>query len=143
MVQAPRDLSQRVGFIARLENIEVALGVPRARVVVNARTGSVVMNSGSAPGARRGYPRQSVGGDRRQSGDQSACAAVPGADGGGQRPRYQRESAGRCAAHGRGTASLQEVVDGLNALGATPQDLVSILEALKAAGALRADLEVI
>jgi flagellar P-ring protein precursor FlgI len=41
------------------------------------------------------------------------------------------------------TASLNEVVKALNAVGATPQDLISILQAMKAAGALKADLEII
>ncbi|MDH2293915.1 MAG: flagellar basal body P-ring protein FlgI [Cobetia sp.] len=143
VVQAPRDLSQRVGFIARLENIEVALGVPRARVVVNARTGSVVMNS-EVRLARAAVTH----GNLSVVIDANPVISQPAPLSQGQTavvndPDISVNQQGGALRMVEGTASLQEVVDGLNALGATPQDLVSILEALKAAGALRADLEVI
>ncbi len=130
-VRAPDDLDSRVAFLGRIDNLEVrpALGV--AKVVVNPRTGSVVMN---------------------QKVTLDACAVAHGnlsvvVDGGqpqmGQGADIQvKQDNGSLMSVKAGT-SLAEVVKALNALGANPMDLLAILQAMKAAGSLRAELEVI
>ena len=142
-VTAPEDSTQRVSFVARVESLNVSPGTAAAKVIVNGRTGSVVMNqtvtieqcavahgnlsvsittepviSQPGPLARRGETvvtqRSSI--EIRQ--EKGALTMVKG-------------------------ANLGEVVKALNAIGATPGDLLSILQAMKAAGALRAELEII
>ena len=143
-VQAPQDPAQRVAFVSLLENLELAPGDAPARVIINSRTGTVVIGShvkvspaavahGSltvtiketlnvsqpAPFAERGRtvvtPDSSI--DVSQTGSRMFLFA-PG-------------------------VSLDEIVRAVNQVGAAPGDLVAILEALQQAGALRAELIVI
>lgn len=142
-VRAPSDPNARVGFLARLESLEVFPAASMAKVIVNARTGSVVMNRSvrvescavahgnlsvvistepviSQPNAfsRAGQTVQSERAQIEIKADKSGLTMVQG-------------------------VSLSEVVKALNAIGATPQDLLAILQAMKSAGALRAGLEII
>ena len=142
-VRAPSDASGRIGFLARLESLEVSPGAAMAKVILNGRTGSVVMNrtvtietcavshgnlaviissetsvSQPLPFSRGGRTVQSENAQIEIKADKGGISIVQG-------------------------VSLAEVVKALNAIGATPQDLLAILQAMKAAGALRADLEVI
>lgn len=142
-VAAPEDPTQRVAFLSRIESLNVTPGSAAAKVIVNARTGSVVMNqavtvdvcavahgnlsvsissepviSQPAPLARRGNTVVSERAQIEIKANQGQLMTVKG-------------------------ANLGEVVKALNAIGATPQDLLSILQAMKAAGALRAELEII
>ena len=127
-VNAPEDTDTRVAFMGRLENLEIVPARTMAKVIVNPRTGSVVMN---------------------QMVTIESCAVAHGslsvmvnANPPGQVPATLEQSSGTLMAVGAG-ANLSEVIKAINALGANPQDLLSILQAMKAAGSLRADLEVI
>ena len=130
-VRAPADLSQRVAFLGRLENLDVTPAVQAAKVIINSRTGSVVMN---------------------QKVTLEACAVAHGnlsvvVDAAqpqfGQGADIQVKQDNGSLMSVKAGASLAEVVKALNALGANPMDLLAILQAMKAAGALRAELEVI
>lgn len=129
-VRAPNDPEQRVAFIARLQALDVTPALGVAKVIVNARTGSVVMNqlvTIQNCAVAHGSLSVTVGG---------AAAAQPG-----QAPATDAKP--ESLINVKRGASLAEVVKALNAIGANPQDLIAILQAMKAAGALRAELEII
>jgi flagellar P-ring protein FlgI len=142
-VTAPAQPDERVGFLARIENLDVTPVQAVAKVIVNARTGSVVMNQtvrvqdcaiahGNLTVVINTQPVISQ--PNPLSGGNTVVAPVS---------EIQLTQAGGALQMVRGSASLADVVKGLNTLGANPQDLVSILQAMKAAGALRAELEII
>ena len=143
-VRMPPSLDARVAFLAEIENLDITQAAPAAKVVINARTGSVVMN---------------------QTVTLKACAVAHGSLSVtiattpmvSQPDTYSRrgqtvvteksdititQQAGSLVQMPAG-AHLSDVVKALNALGATPQDLLAILQAMKSAGALTAELEVI
>lgn len=157
-LSVPPDISQRVAFMSMIENLEVTPGEETARVVVNSRTGTVVISRNVrvtaaavthggitvkisatneisqpnpfAPGAQPPAPKPTLPGGGAQTvpvtnADVSVSEAknsmflfAPGAD-------------------------LRDVVDSINKMGVTPSAMIAILEALKRAGSLRADLLVI
>lgn len=128
-VKAPEDPNARVAFLGRIENLEVRPVAGVAKVIVNPRTGSVVMN---------------------QTVTLQECAVAHGSlavvvgnqpDGQGSDVQIKQDSGSLMSV--KAGANLADVVKALNALGANPLDLLNILQAMKAAGALRADLEVI
>jgi len=142
-VTAPAQPEERVGFLARIENLDVTPAQAVAKVIINARTGSVVMNQvvrvqdcavahGNLTVVINTQPTVSQPNSFSAGG--TVVAPVS---------QIQMSQAGGALQMVRSGASLAEVVKGLNTLGANPQDLVSILQAMKAAGALRAELEVI
>ena len=142
-INAPASAQERVGFLSRIQNIEVTPTAAGAKVVINARTGSVVMNQsvrindcavahGSLSVVINSEPVVS------QPGPLSAGATVTS-----QRSQIEISQGSGALQILHGGAALADVIKGLNALGANPQDLVSILQAMKAAGALRAELEII
>jgi flagellar P-ring protein precursor FlgI len=144
-VAVPTEPLARVTFMAELENLVVAMGAERAKVVVNSRTGSVVMNqsvklnpSAVAHGnlSVRIQAEPSVSQPEPFSRGQTAAVqqAQVEVEQGGVEGGLVKVPPG---------ASLDEVVRALNILGAKPADLMAILQALKASGALQADLEVI
>jgi len=143
-VRMPESPDERVSFMADIENLDIRLAAPAAKVVINARTGSVVMN---------------------QAVTLAACAVAHGSlsvtisstpvvsqpnplSSGGQTVVSERadiaitQQAGSIIQLPAGI-KLSDVVKALNSLGATPQDLLAILQAMKSAGALNAELEVI
>ena len=142
-VRAPLDVSDRVAFLGKLENLEITPVQQAARVIVNSRTGSVVMNQGVTlqnVAVAHGNLTVTVG--------TNTAVSQPAPLSGGQTVVTQQGQVDIQQGSGslinvRGGANLAEVVKALNALGATPMDLVSILQAMKAAGSLRAELEVI
>lgn len=142
-VRAPGDPGQRVMFLSRLENLRLDVATPTPRVIINPRTGSVVMNqlvTVEACAIAHGNLSVTVTVDPQVS--------QPGALAGGQTVVTERADIQVKSEQGElvvlpASASLNEVVKALNAVGATPQDLLAILQAMKAAGALRAELEVI
>lgn len=141
-VQAPEP-QQRVGFLARLQDLEITPTQAGARVVVNARTGSVVMNQ-----AVRVKDCAVAHGNLSVVINTEPVISQPGALSGGstvvaQTSQISVNQGGGAIQMVRGGASLSDVVKGLNSLGANPQDLVSILQAMKSAGALSAELEII
>ncbi len=142
-VKAPMDPNSRVDFMARVESVDVALADPPARVIINARTGSIVMNRMVTL-----EPAAVAHGNLSVTISTTPVVSQPGALSGGQTVVTQQSSIkvkqqGGSLMQVPQTANLSDLVNALNALGANPADLVSILQALKAAGALKADIEVI
>ncbi len=143
-VRAPQDPSQRVSFLADLEDLKIEATVPMARVIVNARTGSIVLNQ-----AVTLSPVAVAHGSLSVSISSTPVISQPNAfSTGGQTVvtektdiKIQQEPGALIQM--QAGAQLADVVKALNALGATPQDLLAILQAIKAAGALNAELEVI
>ncbi|MDR0701606.1 MAG: flagellar basal body P-ring protein FlgI [Azoarcus sp.] len=142
-VAAPTDAPERVAFLGQLENIDVELVPSVARVIVNARTGSVVMNqSVTLRNCAVAHGNLTVTIEARTDVSQP----LPGTLGSTVASRaglVNIDQQGGVIMELRGGAKLADVVKALNALGAKPMDLVSILQAMKAAGALRAELEII
>ncbi len=142
-VRAPTDMSQRVAFVSMIENLDVVPGEAPARVVVNSRTGTVVIsrnvkvspaavshgtisvaiaatNEVSQPNAFSNGTTQAV---------QNANIAVNEPN----KPMFLFQAG----------VDLRQIVDAINQVGASPSALIAILEALKSSGSLRADLVVI
>ena len=142
-IKAPLDNDLRVHFIGQVENLQVMVGDAAPKVIVNARTGSVVMNDAvtlSACAIAHGNLSVTI--------NSTPEVSQPNARSGGQTVATQQADIQIKADAGKvvslpAAANLNEVVRALNAIGATPQDLLAILQAMKAAGALKADLEVI
>lgn len=142
-VAAPAQAEARVSFLARMENLDITPAQAAARVVINARTGSVVMNQ-----TVRVLDCAVAHGNLSVVINTQPVISQPGPFSGGstvvtQTSQIQVNQAGGALQVVKSGASLADVVKGLNTLGANPQDLVSILQAMKAAGALRAELEII
>ena len=143
-VRMPQSPDARVTFMAEIENLSVELMPPSAKVVINARTGSVVMNQSvtlAACAVAHGNLSVTI--------SSTPVISQPSAlSSGGQTVVSEkadiaiRQEAGALIQLPAGT-KLSEVVKALSLLGATPQDLVGILQALRSAGALQAELEVI
>ena len=133
----------RVGFLARLETLDVTPGTATAKVIVNARTGTVVMG-----GEVSVLPAAVSHGSLTVSVTEGVQVSQPGAFGRGgtvvapQSTLEVSQDGGRMFLF-EGGSSLEAIVRAVNAVGAAPGDIVAILEALKRAGALRAELEVI
>jgi len=142
-VKAPSDSGARVSFLADLENLPIDLAVPAARIVVNARTGSVVMNQ-----AVTLSPCAVAHGNLSVTITTTPVVSQPNPLSNGQTVQAQKSDITIKQEPGPliqmpASAKLSDVVKALSALGATPQDLLSILQAMKSAGALNADIEVI
>ena len=142
-VRAPMDPSARVGFMAAIEELQLTGSKPAAKVVINPRTGSIVMNQAVSL-----KPSAIAHGNLAISIDSTPVISQPNAFSQGE--TVVREKANIQVTQEPGSivnvpssANLADVVRSLNALGATPQDLLAILQALKAAGALEAELEVL
>lgn len=142
-VQAPLEASERIAFISRVENLLVNAATAAPKVIVNSRTGSVVMNTTVQLGncaVAHGNLQISIQSD--------PAVSQPNALSQGQtvvtdRPQVEVKSDKTGLVVLPNTTSLADVVRALNAVGATPIDLLAILQALKAAGALKAELEII
>lgn len=143
-VRGPLDPAQQSAFMSKLENLQVRLPPARARVVINARTGSVVMNrTVTIDEAAIAYGNLSVTINRQQQVNQPDTPFAGGQTVVTENTDIEMRSEGGSLQRVTTSANLADVVRALNALGATPQDLLSILQNLKSAGALRADLEII
>nr|WP_076895203.1 flagellar basal body P-ring protein FlgI [Burkholderia pseudomallei] len=140
---APADSAQQVAFMARLQNLEVSPERAAAKVILNARTGSIVMNQMvTLQNCAVAHGNLSVVVNTQP------VVSQPGPFSNGQTVVAQQSQIQLKQDNGSlrmvtAGANLAEVVKALNSLGATPADLMSILQAMKAAGALRADLEII
>lgn len=142
-VRMPSDPGMRVSFLAELENLQVTPARPAAKVIVNARTGSVVMNQTVtlAPSAVA-HGNLSVTVQSTPLVSQPAPFAQ-GSTVVAEVADITIKQDGGALMMLEGGAKLADVVKALNSLGATAQDLIAILQALKAAGSLRAELEII
>jgi flagellar P-ring protein precursor FlgI len=143
-VRSPSSSDQRVAFLGILEGLEVSPAVSSAKVIMNARTGSVVMNQAvTLENCAISHGNLSV-----TIGAEPAQVSQPAPLSKGRTVVTQAAQVDVKKEPGKvilvkGGASLAEVVKAMNAIGASPQDLLSILQALKAAGSLRAELEII
>ncbi len=142
-VNAPRDPSQRVSYVSIIENLSLEPAQAAAKVIVNARTGTVVIGQNvrvSAAAVAHGSLSVTISNTPTISQpaplSQGQTVAVPNS------AIDVKQESNRMFVFGPGV-SLQEIVRAINQVGAAPGDLVAILEALKEAGALRAELIVI
>jgi len=143
-VNAPQDTDARVAFMAKLEDIAVNSPAAAAKVILNSRTGSVVMNQAvSLEPVAVAHGNLSVTISSQPVISQPGAFSQQGQTVVSERADIQLKTDQSQMIMLDGGAKLAEVVKALNALGATPQDLLAILQALKASGALRAELEVI
>jgi len=142
-VRAPATSDERVAFLGALESLNVTPAQTNAKVILNARTGSVVMNQAvtlDSCAVSHGNLSVVINTDpvisqpAPLSGGQTVVTATSQID--------IKKEPGQVLLLKGGT-SLADVVKALNAIGATPQDLLAILQAMKAAGSLRAELEII
>jgi flagellar P-ring protein precursor FlgI len=142
-VLAPADPSQRIAYVSTLEQLEIQPGEAPARVIINSRTGTVVIGSNV-----RVLPAAVSHGSLSVTITERTEVSQPSAFGAGQTvevPRSEIEIDQPKARMFKFEAgvNLDAIVDAVNRVGAAPGDLVAILEALKQAGALRAELIVI
>jgi len=142
-LRAPQDIAQRVSFMSMVENLRVTPGEPPARVVVNSKTGTVVISRNvkvTAAAVSHGtisvtvaatnevvQPNILAGGQTAAQQNADVEVAEP------QRPMFLFQPG----------IDLRQIVDAINQVGATPSALIAILEALKSSGSLRAELVVI
>ena len=142
-VQAPSNPGERVGFLADLEELPIETSAPSAKVVINARTGSVVLNQAVTVG-----PCAVAHGNLSVTISSTPVISQPNPLSQGQTVVAEKaniqinQEPGALIQMPAGTR-LTDVVKALNTLGANPQDLLAILQAMKVAGALNAELEVI
>ena len=142
-VRTPVGESERVAFLGAVESLDVSPAQAMAKVIINARTGSVVMNQAVT------LDRSAVShGNLSVVISTTSNVSQPAPFSSGQTVVTQDAQIEITAKEGevmllRSSASLADVVKALNSVGATPQDLLAILQALKASGALHAELEVI
>jgi len=142
-VQAPATPNERITFLAEMEELPVEASIQAARVIINSRTGSIVLNQAvslSACAIAHGSLSISI--------TSTPSVSQPNALSGGQTVTTEKSAIDIRSEPGKfiqipAAAQLADVVRALNSLGATPQDLLAILQAIKSAGALNAELEVI
>ena len=150
-VRAPNDPSQKVGFVSMLENLEVEKASPPAKIIINSRTGTIVISGDvkvMAAAVAHGSLKVTVNEDVNV--DQADALAVGAGANANAGPAVENpdteieveEAVAKAFLFGQGV-SLSDIVDSINAVGATSSDLVAILEALREAGALNAELIVI
>lgn len=142
-IVAPPGGEARVGLMSRVENLEIVATQPPARVIVNARTGTVVIN-----GAVRLSPAAVSHGKLTVKIDEQPRVVQPAPLSRGETAVEPSsdivvEESRNPAFLLKRAASLADIVKAINAVGASPGDLVAILEALKQAGALKAELIII
>ena len=142
-VKAPVTPDERVAFLGRIESLELTPTQMAAKIIVNGRTGSVVMNQSvtlDSCAVAHGNLSVTVTADN--------IVSQPGPLAAGQTAAATnaqidiKQESGKLL-NVRGGANLADVVKALNAIGTNPQDLISILQAMKSSGALRAELEII
>lgn len=142
-VRAPQNLNQRVAFMSMIEALEVTPGEPPARVVINSRTGTVVINRSvrvTAAAVSHGtisvaitatnevsQPNMLAGGQTTEVQNADIKVSEP------NKPMFLFQPG----------VELRQIVDAVNQVGATPSALIAILEALKSSGSLRAELVII
>ena len=142
-VQAPPDAHARVNFIAELEELPLPETPRAAKVVINARTGSIVLNQAVTLG-----PCAIAHGNLSVIIDETPVISQPNPLSRGQTVSAVKSDIAIQYDGGKivnmpASPLLSDVVRALNSLGVTPQDLLAILQSIKAAGALNAELEVI
>jgi flagellar P-ring protein precursor FlgI len=142
-IRAPADMSQRVAFMSLVENLDVVPGEPPARVVINSRTGTVVISRNvrvTAAAVAHGTISVAIAATNEVSQPNPLAA-------GQTAPVQNAEIAVNEPKNPmflfQPGVDLRQVVDAVNQVGATPSALIAILEALKSTGSLRAELIII
>jgi len=142
-VRPPQDLNQRVSFMGLLENIEVTPSEPNARVVINSRTGTVVINRAvrvTAAAVSHGTISVAITATIEVSQpaplSQGQTRDVQNADIAVNEPKNPMFLF-------KPGVDLREIVDAVNQVGASPSSLIAIIEALRSSGSLRAELIII
>jgi flagellar P-ring protein precursor FlgI len=140
-VKMPESEDDRVSFLADIENLPITLEKPAARISVNSRTGSVVMNESVTLS-----PCAVAHGNLSVTISNTPVVSQPNALGQGQTVQADKadisiSQQGGALINMPSGAKLTDVVKALNAMGATPMDLLAILQAMKSAGALHAEIE--
>jgi flagellar P-ring protein precursor FlgI len=142
-VRVPQNPAQKIGFISDIQDMDVDPGEPMARVVVNSRTGTAVINrSVRVSAAAVSHGTLSV----RVTAFNEVSQPAPFSEGdtvGVQNADIDVEEELSNMFIFESGVDLQDIVDAVNQVGATPSALIAILEALKRSGSLRADLVVI
>jgi flagellar P-ring protein precursor FlgI len=142
-VRAPLAADERVAFLGTIEGLEVTPTPPMAKVIVNTRSGSVVMNQTvTLDNCAVAHGNLSVSVTAENVVSQPAPLSG-GQTAGVTNAQVDIKQEGGGLINLKAGANLADVVKALNAIGANPQDLTAILQAMKAAGALRAELEII
>ncbi len=142
-VKAPRDASQRVSYLSMLENLNVETAEGAAKVIINSRTGTIVVGQNV-----KVLPAAVTHGSLTVTITEDLAVSQPNPLGDGQTvvvPQTQvnaQQEPGRMFQFGP-AATLSQIVQAVNQVGAAPGDIMAVLEALKQAGALKADLIVI
>lgn len=142
-VTAPLDPNQRVDYLSILENLEVDVGQAVAKVIINSRTGTIVIGQNV-----RVQPAAVTHGSLTVTITEDPIVSQPDPLSGGEtavvpRSRVNADEEAKPMFKFAPGTSLDEIVRAVNQVGASPSDLMAILEALKQAGALQADLIVI
>jgi flagellar P-ring protein FlgI len=143
-VNAPVNPNDRVTFLAEMEELPVQSSIAAAKVIINSRTGSIVLNQAVTLG-----PCAIAHGNLTVTISSTPIISQPNAlSTGGQTVVTEKANIDINQTPGKliqlpEATKLADVVKALNSLGATPQDLLAILQAIKSAGALNAELEVI
>jgi flagellar P-ring protein precursor FlgI len=142
-LQAPADLTQRVAFMSMIENMDVMPGEPTARVVVNAKTGTVVISRNvrvTAAAVTHGTISVSIATTNEVS---QPAAFSQGKTTAVQNSEVNVSEPNKPMFLFQPGVDLRQIVDAVNQVGASPSSLIAILEALKSSGSLRAELIVI
>lgn len=144
-VRAPVGLSERVSFVSMIENLDVEPGIPAAKVVINSRTGTVVINQQvkiSAAAISHGTVSVSVAtlNEVSQPGPFTEGRGVETRDVANSTVEVNESSQTGMIAD---TVDLRDIVDAIQQSGASTTSLIAVLEALKSAGSLKAELVVI
>ena len=142
-MKAPKDPNERVAFLSKVQELTIDKSIGAAKIIVNARTGSVVMNQ-----AVRLENCAVSHGDLTVKITSTPVVSQPGALANGQTVVSQEADIQISQSGGEliqlnSAAQLPDVIKALNTLGATPQDLISILQAMQSPGSLKAEFEVI
>jgi flagellar P-ring protein precursor FlgI len=143
LVKAPTNQEDVVAFLGAVENLQVTPMQMPAKVIVNARTGSVVMNQAvtiEECAVAHGNLSVSVTADNSVS---QPAALAGGQTAANTNANINIKQEGGALMSLKSGANLADVIKALNAIGANPQDLIAILQAMKMAGSLRAELEII
>ena len=142
-LRAPADASQRVAFMSMVENLDVIPGEAPARVVVNSRTGTVVISRNvkvTAAAVSHGTISVSIAATNEVS---QPNAFSQGQTAANQNANITVAEPNKPMILFQPGVDLRQIVDAVNQVGASPSAMIAILEALKSSGSLRADLVVI
>lgn len=143
-VSAPRDVAQRINYLSVLENIQIKPAEAAARIVVNSRTGTIIIGKNiHLKEAAIAHGNLIITIKENQDVSQPAAFSEQGTTVETQDSQIDVLQENNRMFHFKPGATLQQLVEAVNAVGAAPGDVMAILEALKTAGALSGELVVI